>query len=135
MPIATTEPTDGELAAGDAECHAPAMTSGPLTLEESGKISQLLRPHGPSVNRYAHERTLPRDRRAQGGAIPAHLGRVGVPRQFPSLTTTTDFMLSGSSSLVRAASTSSSANRAVTKASRSTLPVAASEIAVGQVST
>jgi len=56
MPVPTTEPTSGELAAGHAERHAPAVASSPLTLEQTRKISQLSRPHRPGVEICAHAR-------------------------------------------------------------------------------
>ena len=56
MPVATTEPTSSELAAGHAERHTPAMACRPFTLEQSGEIRQVPRPHGPSVNIWAHGR-------------------------------------------------------------------------------
>jgi hypothetical protein len=41
MSIAAAEPTNGELASGGAERHAPAVASRPLTLEQSGQICQI----------------------------------------------------------------------------------------------
>jgi hypothetical protein len=55
IPVATVQPADGELAAALAERHAPAAARISLTLEQSRKISQVVRPHGPSVDICAHQ--------------------------------------------------------------------------------
>ena len=55
MPVAAAEPARGELAAGHAERHAPAVASTPLTLEQVRKIRQVSRPHGPGVDIGSHE--------------------------------------------------------------------------------
>lgn len=55
MPVATTEPTSGELATGQAERHAPAVPSIPLALEQVRKIRQISRSHGPGVDIGSHE--------------------------------------------------------------------------------